>query len=108
MNEALEHLLPIPSARWSALLTGVLLTPVFLAPPFLKPLLWPTATDKELLLLQLLASILALLIGSLTTLAQVIRAYHAQENRHQAELDILQAVPPKIPPINYTKRKPLC
>lgn len=86
LSEALEHLLPIPSARWSVLLTGGLLTPAFLAPPFLKPLLWPTATDTELLLLQLLTTILVLLIGSLVTLTFVVHAYNDQTNRHVAEL----------------------
>lgn len=96
-NEALEHLLPTPSARWSVLLTGVLLTPAFLAPPFLKPLLWPTASDKELLLLQLLASILVLLIGSFVVLMLVIRAYREQEKLHQAEISALKTKKPKPP-----------
>lgn len=86
ISEVLEHLLPTPSARWSAFLTGVLLTPAFLAPPFLKPLLWPTATDTELLLLQLLASILVLFVGSFTALAFIVVAYNDQTKRHSAEL----------------------
>lgn len=86
MIETLEHLLPTPSARWSALLTGMLLPPAFLAPPFLKPLLWPTATDKELLLLQLLASILVLLVGSFVALVSAVHAYNDQLKRHAAEL----------------------
>ena len=65
--EELKSLLPTPSARLSALLTGVLLTPAFLAPPFLKPLLWPTATERELVLLQISATVLVLFIGSFIT-----------------------------------------
>lgn len=86
MREELILLLPTPSARWSALLTSVLLTPAFLAPSFLKPFLWPTATDKELALLQILTTTLVLLIGSLLILVSVVRAHNEQAKQHTLEL----------------------
>ena len=95
--KGLIGLLPTPSTRWSALLTGVLLTPAFLAPPFLKPLLWPTATEKELLLLQLLASILVLLVGSLLVLVLILRDYKKQEIKHQKEIESIKTKSSKQP-----------
>ena len=86
MNDGLTYLLPTPLAKWSVALTCTLLLPAFQSPVFLKPLLWPTATDKELLLLQLLATMVVLLVGSLVTLALVIRAYHALSVKHEKEI----------------------
>jgi len=73
MIEKLKALLPTTQARLSASLTILLMPLAFQAPAFLKPALWPGASEKDVVLLQLSLVVLVLLIGSLITFAFVVR-----------------------------------
>jgi len=104
-HDEIEHLLPTKGARWTVVLTSLLLTPAFQAPVFLKPFLWTTATEKYISLLQIIATILVLLVGSFITLYLVVRAYNELIKKHEKEIAKITISPPPPPtPIEY-KRK---
>ena len=67
MLDELKSLLPTLASRLSLAATGSLLIPAFYTPVFLKPLLWPTISESDLVLLQLLSVLLELLVGLFVT-----------------------------------------
>ena len=105
VHDEIEHLLPTKGARWTVVLTSLLLPLAWQLPEFLKPFLWTISTPKELALLQILATILVLLVGSFITLSLVVRAYNELIKKHEKEIAKITTSPPPPPtPIEY-KRK---
>jgi len=62
MIEEIKSLLPTPLTKGLASLFCLLLPLAFQAPQFLRPLFWPKLTDRDLVLLQIIATVFVLFI----------------------------------------------
>jgi hypothetical protein len=73
--EELKHLLPTRVAKWTVALTALLLPLAIESPLFLKPLLWPTASEKDIVLYQISATALLVLVGTFVTILSIWHHY---------------------------------
>lgn len=85
LQEEVAGLLPTRATRLVALATAPLAAGGFYLPHHLSPL-WPTSTQAEIVLAQILVPALIGLVGALTLLVLVLRELHRRTRAHEAEM----------------------
>ncbi|MDP3125028.1 MAG: hypothetical protein Q8M84_05275 [Thiobacillus sp.] len=84
--EELRSLLPTRVAKWTLALTALLLPLAIKSPLFLKPLLWPTASEKDIVLYQILVTTLLLLVGLFVTIISIWHHYAFGRGRRKKQI----------------------